>query len=250
MHLTLRLAPLTALPEQSIPEMFPNPNTYLATNPGYGPAADVNIPDSQGSNLAAEQIQTSANPNDLSWSGAQNLAQIPGVCPNSSTFHQHQLIPHENTQELIPGGYPDGENGNAGPMTPGTSGDTNSNGRTLTLHWVRADGTQAQAQVQATDPVYNPYAQIFVEHYRLKTRLYRLTRTCPPDLHLILGGTGVRSVDIQSLLRDNHAPVERIKYIPGENNRDFDDLVTLLRNRGGVSLREFLPTYTLSYALR
>jgi len=164
MHLTLRLAPLTALPGQSIPERFSNSNTYLATNPGYGPAADVNMPASQGSHLAAEQIQISANPNDLSWSGAQNLAQIPGVYPSSSTFHQHQLMPHENTQELIADGYSDGANGNAGPMIPGTPGDTNSEGRTVTLHWKRADGTQAQVQVQATDPVYDPYVRFFVEH--------------------------------------------------------------------------------------
>ena len=155
-----------------------------------------------------------------------------------------------NTQELIAGGYSDGENGNAGPMTPGTFGDTNSDGRIVTLHWEPTGGTQAQAQVQATDPVYNPYAQIFVEHYQLKTRLYRLTRTCPPDLHLILGGAGVRSVDIRSWLRDNHAPVGRIKCVPGENNRDFDDLVKALRNHGVVSLRELLLTYTHSYPLR
>jgi hypothetical protein len=165
--LTLRLAPLTALPEQSIPERFSNSNTYLAANPGYFPAVDVNMLDSQGSILAAEQIHTFTNPSDMSWFGTQNLTQIPGVYPSSSsTFQQYQSMPQENPQEPIAGGYSDGANGNAGPMTTGTSGDTNSAGsRTLTLHWRRADGTQAQAQVQATDPVYNPYAQFFVEPF-------------------------------------------------------------------------------------
>src|SRR5260221_14491965 len=107
MHLTLRLAPLTALPEQSIPERSSNSNTYLVTNPGYGPVAGVNMLDSQGSSLVAEQIQTFANPNDMSWSGTQNLAQIPGVYPSSSTSHQHQSMPHENTQGLNAGGYSD-----------------------------------------------------------------------------------------------------------------------------------------------
>jgi len=153
----------TALPEHSNPKMFSNSNTYLATNSRYGPAANVNMLYPQGSSLATEQTQTSANPNDMSWSGTQNPAQIPGVYTSSSTFHQHQSMPHETTQELIAGGYSDGENGSAGPMTPGTFGDTNSDSRTLTLHWKRDNGTHAQAQVQATDPVYDPYVRFFVE---------------------------------------------------------------------------------------
>ena len=153
------MAPLTALPEYSIPEMFSNYNTY----PGSGPTADVNLLYSHGYGLAAEQTQAFANPNDMSRFGAPNLAQILGVFLSSSTFHQHQPLPHEN-QELIAGGYPNGANGNAGTMIPGTLGDTGSDGRTVTLHWTRADGTQARAQVQATYPVYDPYVQFFVWH--------------------------------------------------------------------------------------
>ena len=144
--------------------MFSNSDTYLASIPGSGPTADVNMLYSQGSSLAAEQTQAFANLNDMSRSGAPNLAQILGVFPSSSTFHKHQPMPHENPQELIAGGYSDGANGNAGPMIPGTLGDTGSDGRTVTLHWTRADGTQARAQVQATDPVYDPYVQFFVGH--------------------------------------------------------------------------------------
>ena len=159
------MAPITASPEHSNPEMFSNSNTYLVTNYGYGPAADVNMLDSQGSSLASEQIQTFANPNAMSESGVQSLPQTSwGIYPSSGTFHQHQLIPHENTQGLIAGGYSDGANGNAGPMTLGTFGDTNSDGRTVTLHWKCANSTQAHAQGQVTDPVYDPYVHFFVEH--------------------------------------------------------------------------------------
>jgi len=77
-----------------------------------------------------------------------------------------------------------------------------------------------------------------------------MTRTWPSGLQLMFGGAGIHTVNIQSWLHSKHASMTRIKYVPGENNRDFVELVESLRNRGSVSLRELLPTYTLSYALR
>lgn len=162
------MAPLTALLEHSFRKMFSNSNTYsyhLATNSGYGPAADMNVLDWQGSSPAAGQTQTFANPNDMYGSGTYSPAQIPWGAPtSSSTSHQHQLLPHENTGGLITGGYSDGFSGNAGPTTLGASGDINDDGWTVKLHWKRADNTRAQAQVQVTDPVYNPYVHFFVEN--------------------------------------------------------------------------------------
>jgi hypothetical protein len=162
------VAPLTALLEHSIPKMFSNSNTYsyhLATNSGYGPTEGMDVLDWQGSSPAAEQIQTFANPNDMSGSGTQSLAQIPwGTHPSGSTFHQHQLLSHENAGGLITGGCSDGSSGNVGPTTLKASGGTNNDGWTVTLHWKRANNTQAQAQVQVTDPIYDPYVHFFVEN--------------------------------------------------------------------------------------
>ena len=76
-----------------------------------------------------------------------------------------------------------------------------------------------------------------------------MTRTWPPNLQLIFGGGGIRTINIQSWLHNKHAPVTRIKYrdVPGENNHDFDELVRSLRNFGGVSLTELLPiTHSLT----
>ena len=125
----------------------------------------MNVLDWQGSSPAAEQIQTFANPNGMPGSGTQSLAQIPWVAHLSgNTFHHHQSSPHENTGGLITGGYYDGSGGNAGPTTLGASGGTSKDGSTVKLHWKRTDNTQAQAQVQVTDPIYNPYVLFFVEN--------------------------------------------------------------------------------------
>jgi len=72
----------------------------------------------------------------------------------------------------------------------------------------------------------------------------------PLHLQLMRCGEGIRNDNIQSWLHNNQAPLTRIKYVPGENNCDFDELVESLRNRGSVSLRQSLPTHTHSYALR
>lgn len=73
-----------------------------------------------------------------------------------------------------------------------------------------------------------------------------MTWTWPPDLQLEFGGVDIRTVNIQSWLHKNHAPMTRIKCVPGMNNRNFDELVESLRIRGSVSLRELLPTYPLT----
>ena len=58
----------------------------------------------------------------------------------------------------------------------------------------------------------------------------------PTDLQLGFDRDGIRTLNIQSSIRKNRAPVARIKCVPKEDSHDFDELVKSLRNRGGVSL--------------
>ena len=73
-----------------------------------------------------------------------------------------------------------------------------------------------------------------------------MTWSWPPDLHLVFGGDGVRSLNVQSWLRNKYAPTTRIQRIPGDNNPGFGELVESLRDRGGVSLKELLPIQRLT----
>ena len=165
----------TALPEHPVPEMIPNSNTYSMTNPGHGSAVHVDTLGRQVSTLVTEQIHAFAShgPNEMPPSDAQTLDTIPwDVYSSSSNFTQQQQQPmlHENTQALqvIADGSSDGVNETAGPTTPGRFGDTNSDGRTVTLRWMRDDGTQAQAKVLVTDPIYDPYVHSLMERLSIE----------------------------------------------------------------------------------
>lgn len=58
----------------------------------------------------------------------------------------------------------------------------------------------------------------------------------PTCLRLEILDIGICTVDIQTWIHKSHAPVVRIKSVPGTDFGDFDELVKSLRNRGGVSL--------------
>ena len=164
----------TALPEHPVLEVSSNSNTYSVANPGHGSAVHVNTLDQQVYNLVTEQIQEFAShrPNETPPSDAQTPDAIPwDVYSSSSNFtQQQQPMPHENTQALqvIDDGSSDGANETTGPTAPGWFGDTNSDGRTMTLHWMRADGTQAQAKVLVTDPVYDPYVHSLMKRLSIE----------------------------------------------------------------------------------
>lgn len=164
----------TALPGHPVLEMISNSNTYSMTNPGHGSAVHVNTLDRQVSNLATEQIQEFAShgPNEMPPSDAQALDTVPwDVYSSSSNFaQQQQPMPHENTQapQVITDGSSDGENEATGPTAPGWFDDTNSDVRTVTLRWMRADGTQAQAKVLVMDPVCDPYVHSLMERLSIE----------------------------------------------------------------------------------
>ena len=134
----------------------------------------MNTLDRQVSNLVTEQIQefASPGPNEMPPSDAQTPDTIPwDVYSSSSNFpQQQQPMPHENTQDLqvIADGSSDGANETTGPTAPGSFGDTNSDGRTVTLHWMREDGTQAQTKVLVTDPIYDPYVHSLMERLSIE----------------------------------------------------------------------------------
>ena len=70
----------------------------------------------------------------------------------------------------------------------------------------------------------------------------------PTDLQLGFDRVGVRTLNIQSWVCKNPAPIARIKCVPGKDSHDFGELVKSLRNRGGVSSGESdsLPIHLLT----
>jgi hypothetical protein len=70
----------------------------------------------------------------------------------------------------------------------------------------------------------------------------------PTNLRLDINPMRIGTVDIQKWIHKNHALVSRIKCASGPDNRDFIDLVELLRNCGGVSPRK-VSSDSLSHAV-
>ena len=68
----------------------------------------------------------------------------------------------------------------------------------------------------------------------------------PTCLRLEILDIGICTMDIQTWIHENHAPVVRIKSVPGMDVGDFDELVKSLRNRGAVSLKESPLVYPLT----
>ena len=71
----------------------------------------------------------------------------------------------------------------------------------------------------------------------------------PTCLQLEILDIGICTVDIQTWVHKNHAPVVRIKSVPGMDVGDFDELVKSLRNRGAVSPKRIpasLPPHGLN----
>ena len=74
----------------------------------------------------------------------------------SSNVWQQRPMPHQITRAPISGDYFFGAKGTGDPMTV-ACGDTigDSQIQIVTMHWVRADGIWAQAQVLVTDQIHN-----------------------------------------------------------------------------------------------
>jgi len=68
----------------------------------------------------------------------------------------------------------------------------------------------------------------------------------PTCLRLEILDIGICTVDIQTWIHKNHAPVVRIKSVPGMDVGDFDELVKSLRNRGAVSPNNIPLVYPLT----
>jgi len=68
----------------------------------------------------------------------------------------------------------------------------------------------------------------------------------PTCLRLEILDIGICTVDIQTWIHKNHAPVVRIKSVPGMDVGDFDELVKSLRNRGAVSPKKIPLVYPLT----
>jgi hypothetical protein len=78
------------------------------------------------------------------------------IYAGSSNVWQQRPMPHKITRAPILGDYCVGAKGTGDPMAPVASGDTgDSQIQIVTMHWLRADGIWAQAQVLVTDQIHN-----------------------------------------------------------------------------------------------
>jgi hypothetical protein len=75
----------------------------------------------------------------------------------NSNVWQQRPMPHQITRAPISGYYVFGAKGTGDPKAPVASGDTigDSQIQIVTVHWLRADGIWAQAQVLVTDQIHN-----------------------------------------------------------------------------------------------
>jgi hypothetical protein len=151
-------------------------------------------------------------------------------------WQQEQSMLHTQAHNATE--YFSGTNGITGPRMPGATGDMN--GASRALYWQREDdGSWAHAQVRVNDQIRDSYVHTLMDRFLTEgfTLCHRMTFLWPPVLLLMIYPTEITTLNLQKWIQKNHAPVSRIKCVPGTDRRNFDDLVRVLRNCGGVCLR-------------
>jgi hypothetical protein len=179
--------------------------------------------------------------------GSDAYAQVPAITPfldpyggrqaSSSAAVQSQPSFNLNNTEKIDS-HDDSANANARPMSSGSSDGMSDNEWTGMLN---LDGTPIPVRALMAEAIGDPYVHSSVKCVLVgDLHACRKVSTFPNELEVELAvGPKLSIRDIQVWIRENKAPLVRLSYMDGTDNRDFDQLVEKIRAHG-VSLPSYL----------
>jgi hypothetical protein len=196
----------------------------------------------QSSGSAPVQSQPHLDPNNMFVPGVQGLAPpMDWPAPHySSGVEQQQSAPHNYPERI--NSRDDFANANTEPMSSGSSDEMSDNEWTGTLN---LNGTRVSVRALMAEAIGDPYVYAFVKLESVSLgdlHAYRNLWAFPNELEVELPvDLNLTTLDIQIWIRENKAPVARLSYVNGADNRDFDWLVEKIRTHS-VSR----PSYSLS----
>jgi hypothetical protein len=197
----------------------------------------------QASSSAAVQSQPHLNLNNMSVPDAQGPALMDWPAPPHSSGVEQQQIPHNYTERIESRDH--FANANTGPMPSGSSDEMSDNEWTGTLN---LNGTRVPVRALMAEAFGDPYVNAFVKCV-LVGDLYtcRKLSTLPTELEIEPAvGLKLSILAIQGWIRENKAPIVRLSYVDGRDNRDFDQLVEEIRNHGVSRPSYLLPPFGIS----